>query len=135
MYMQVDDLAHSLTTRRCMDMPYDDGAMLLSPGKKHFKDDMSGVKLLDILTMRNGPPFVASRDLVRGALYALQSLFHYSLMFALMYVGHIRSSRSVLLLFLCRTFQIAFFLSVVIGVGVGEILFGRHGRSAGSEDL
>lgn len=56
---------------------------------------------------RTVPPLVWSRDLTRGALYALQSLLSYLLMLAVM------------------TFQGAYIISIVLGLSIGEILFGR----------
>jgi hypothetical protein len=29
--------------------------------------------------------------------------------------------------FLCRTFQVAYFVSIIAGLGVGEVMFGRFG--------
>ncbi|VDB84492.1 unnamed protein product [Peniophora sp. CBMAI 1063] len=52
-------------------------------------------------------PFIASHDLSRGALYALQALLAYALMLAVM------------------TFQAAYIISIVAGLGLGEMLFGR----------
>jgi len=56
---------------------------------------------------RTIPPFVFSHDVARGALYSLQALLSYALMLAVM------------------TFQAAYIISIVIGLGLGEILFGR----------
>ncbi|KAH8998729.1 Ctr copper transporter [Lactarius hatsudake] len=56
---------------------------------------------------RTIPPFVFSRDAARGALYSLQALLSFALMLAVM------------------TFQGAYIISIVIGLGLGEILFGR----------
>ncbi|KAH9043731.1 Ctr copper transporter [Lactarius pseudohatsudake] len=56
---------------------------------------------------RTIPPFVFSQDAARGALYSLQALLSFALMLAVM------------------TFQGAYIISIVIGLGLGEILFGR----------
>ncbi|KAJ7676602.1 copper transporter [Mycena polygramma] len=56
----------------------------------------------------HAPPFVAKQDVPRGALYALQTLFGFAFMLAVM------------------TFQAAFIISIIIGFGVGEMLFGRY---------
>ncbi|KAK7042004.1 CTR copper uptake transporter [Favolaschia claudopus] len=53
------------------------------------------------------PPFRLSQDLPRGALYALQTFLGFAFMLAVM------------------TFQAAYIISVVVGLGVGEMLFGR----------
>ncbi|KAI0794287.1 Ctr copper transporter [Fomes fomentarius] len=58
---------------------------------------------------RTLPPFIASHDIVRGALFAFQSLLLYILMLALM------------------TFQAAFLISIIGGLLIGEVLFGRVG--------
>ncbi|KAH9926640.1 CTR copper uptake transporter [Epithele typhae] len=55
------------------------------------------------------PPFIATNDLARGALHAVQSALHFAIMLALM------------------NFQLAFFISIVAGLGVGETLWGRYG--------
>ncbi|KAJ6502883.1 CTR copper uptake transporter [Mycena vitilis] len=56
----------------------------------------------------HAPPFVAKQDVPRGALYALQTLFGFAFMLAVM------------------TFQAAFIISIIVGFGVGEMLFGRY---------
>ncbi|KAI9512652.1 copper transporter [Russula earlei] len=56
---------------------------------------------------RTIPPFVLSRDCARGALYSLQASLSYALMLAVM------------------TFQAAYIISIIVGLGLGEVLFGR----------
>jgi len=56
---------------------------------------------------RTLPPFVLSRDAARGALYSLQASLFYALMLAVM------------------TFQAAYIISIIVGLGLGEVLFGR----------
>ncbi|KAI9454843.1 Ctr copper transporter [Lactarius psammicola] len=56
---------------------------------------------------RTIPPFVFSHDAARGALKSLQALLSFALMLAVM------------------TFQVAYIISIVIGLGLGEFLFGR----------
>ncbi|OSD06008.1 hypothetical protein PYCCODRAFT_1069010 [Trametes coccinea BRFM310] len=58
---------------------------------------------------RTIPPFIASHDIPRGALYAFQALLMYALMLAVM------------------TFQAAYIISIIVGLGIGEVLFGRVG--------
>ncbi|OJT12575.1 hypothetical protein TRAPUB_10816 [Trametes pubescens] len=58
---------------------------------------------------RTLPPFILSHDVPRGALYAFQALLTYALMLAVM------------------TFQAAFIISIIVGSGIGEVLFGRVG--------
>lgn len=50
-----------------------------------------------------------SHDLPRGVLYALQALLAYLLMLSVM------------------TFQAAYIIAIVLGLGLGEVLFGRLG--------
>ncbi|CAL1696525.1 unnamed protein product [Somion occarium] len=57
------------------------------------------------------PPFIPSHDLTRGVVFALQALLMYVLMLAVM------------------TFQAAYFISIIAGLGVGEMLFGRLGSA------
>ncbi|CCM02199.1 uncharacterized protein FIBRA_04279 [Fibroporia radiculosa] len=58
-------------------------------------------------SLRTIEPFIWSHDIPRGALYAFQALLAYALMLAVM------------------TFQAAFIISIILGLGIGEILFGR----------
>ncbi|TFK41391.1 Ctr copper transporter [Crucibulum laeve] len=66
-------------------------------------------------TLRTIPPFIASHDIPRGILYGIHVLLGYSLMLAVM------------------TFHAGYIISIIIGLGIGEVLFGRmgHGRSGG----
>ncbi|KAF8895050.1 Ctr copper transporter family-domain-containing protein [Gymnopilus junonius] len=57
--------------------------------------------------LRTVTPFILAHDLPRGILYTLQMLVAYLLMLAVM------------------TFQAAFLISIVLGLGIGEIFFGR----------
>jgi copper transporter 1 len=74
-------------------------------------------------------PFIAAHDIPRGAVYALQVLLGYTLMLAIMYA-------LLICLFvgcwthyfvICRTFQAAYLISIIIGSGLGEVLFGKIG--------
>ncbi|KAJ3828494.1 Ctr copper transporter [Lentinula raphanica] len=56
---------------------------------------------------RTVPPFIAAHDVSRGAIYAVQALLGYILMLAVM------------------TFQAAYVISIILGLGIGEVLFGR----------
>ncbi|KAL1691918.1 Ctr copper transporter family-domain-containing protein [Schizophyllum commune] len=53
------------------------------------------------------PPFILSHDLSRGAMFALQALMSYVLMLAVM------------------TFNAAYLISILAGLGIGEAIFGR----------
>ncbi|KAF9243797.1 Ctr copper transporter family-domain-containing protein [Melanogaster broomeanus] len=62
---------------------------------------------------RNIPPFIPSHDIPRGMIQAVQSAFSFTLMLAVM------------------TFNAAYIISIILGLGIGEILFGRIGRVSG----
>ncbi|KAF8605008.1 hypothetical protein BDV93DRAFT_491136 [Ceratobasidium sp. AG-I] len=59
------------------------------------------------------PPFILSHELARGGMQILQSFFGYALMLAVM------------------TFNVAYIISILLGLGAGEVLFGRfaHGMA------
>ncbi|KAG2160079.1 Ctr copper transporter [Suillus bovinus] len=59
------------------------------------------------------PPFIPMQDIPRGILQAVQSLFSYALMLAVM------------------TFNASYIISIIVGLAIGEILFGRIGRLNG----
>ncbi|THG95926.1 hypothetical protein EW026_g5809 [Hermanssonia centrifuga] len=59
-------------------------------------------------TLRSALPFILSHDIVRGILYAGQAALQYAFMLAVM------------------TFQVGFIFAIVVGLGVGETLFGRY---------
>ncbi|KAJ7501064.1 CTR copper uptake transporter [Mycena galericulata] len=54
------------------------------------------------------PPFVPAHDIARGALHAVQSVFTFAFMLAVM------------------TFQAAYIITIILGLGIGEMLFGRY---------
>ncbi|KAG1897199.1 CTR copper uptake transporter [Suillus fuscotomentosus] len=55
------------------------------------------------------PPFIPAHDISRGVMFAAQTLLNYFFMLTVM------------------TFQLGFIFSLVVGLGVGETLFGRFG--------
>ncbi|KAG1876166.1 CTR copper uptake transporter [Suillus tomentosus] len=55
------------------------------------------------------PPFIPAHDISRGVMFVAQTLLNYLFMLTIM------------------TFQLGFILSLVVGLGVGETLFGRFG--------
>lgn len=59
------------------------------------------------------PPFIPLHDITRGIFQAVQSLFSYTLMLAVM------------------TFNASYIISIVLGLAIGEVLFGRIGRLNG----
>ncbi|KAJ4480195.1 CTR copper uptake transporter [Lentinula aciculospora] len=62
----------------------------------------------NVLLMRRAPPFILAHDIVRGIMHAGQAALTFAFMLAVM------------------TFQLGFIISIVIGLGVGETLFGRY---------
>jgi len=59
---------------------------------------------------RSVQPFIFAHDFPRGIVYMFQATLTYALMLIVM------------------TFQVAYFVSIVAGLGVGEVMFGRWGR-------
>lgn len=59
------------------------------------------------------PPFILMHDITRGIFQAVQSLFSYALMLAVM------------------TFNASYIISIILGLALGEVLFGRIGRLNG----
>ncbi|TCD63913.1 hypothetical protein EIP91_004760 [Steccherinum ochraceum] len=64
------------------------------------------------LTMRTVPPFIFWHDLTRGIMYLGHSALQFAFMLAIM------------------TFQLGFIFALVVGLGVGEMLFGRYASHA-----
>ncbi|KAF7354434.1 CTR copper uptake transporter [Mycena venus] len=56
----------------------------------------------------HAPPFIAAHDVMRGAIHAVQSLLGFAFMLAVM------------------TFQASYIITLVLGLGIGEMLFGRY---------
>ncbi|KAI0070223.1 hypothetical protein K474DRAFT_1670324 [Panus rudis PR-1116 ss-1] len=80
-------------------------ASISSPSPSTNADAITPLK--DAITMRDAPPFILAHDVTRGVLYACQAALQFALMLAVMY------------------YQVGFILSIVIGLGFGEMLFGR----------
>ncbi|KAG1749699.1 Ctr copper transporter [Suillus paluster] len=59
------------------------------------------------------PPFIPMHDIPRGIFQGVQSLFSYVLMLAVM------------------TFNASYVISIILGLAIGEVLFGRIGRLHG----
>lgn len=59
-------------------------------------------------------------------MYAVQSFFHFALMLAVMYVWSFHNRTELITNFSCfRTFQAAYIITIIAGLGVGELFFGR----------
>lgn len=78
--------------------------------------------------MRQAPPFILSQDISRGVLHAVQTTFNFIFMLSVMFVLFMFTT------LLCsrayRTFNAAFIIAVIVGLGVGETLFGRFAGHA-----
>jgi len=85
-------------------------------GNSDAKNGVPPATLGNVLLMRRAPPFIPAHDFVRGIMHIGQAALTFWFMLAVM------------------TFQVGFILSIVIGLGVGETLFGRFAR-AGSGGL
>ncbi|KAJ7868115.1 CTR copper uptake transporter, partial [Mycena leptocephala] len=60
----------------------------------------------------HAPPFVPAHDVMRGAMHALQAVLTFAFMLAVM------------------TFQASYIITLVLGLGIGEMLFGRYAAAA-----
>ena len=76
---------------------------------------------------RTVPPFILAHELPRGVMYMIQATLTYSLMLTAMFVLPYLSIPPILTLFFLprRTFNVVYFLSIIVGLGVGEVVFGR----------
>ncbi|KAF9007286.1 hypothetical protein BDZ89DRAFT_965687 [Hymenopellis radicata] len=63
--------------------------------------------VLSAVFMRRAPPFIPSHDISRGFLHAVQAALGFTFMLAVM------------------SFNGAFIIAIIVGLGVGETLFGR----------
>jgi len=92
---------------------------LASPEKPTSPDIKVGVHAESGLSISNDstpvkrmiPPFNLMHDIPRGLIHATQSLLAYILMLAVM------------------TFNAAYIISIVLGLGLGEAIFGRMGNA------
>ncbi|KAH8120234.1 Ctr copper transporter [Phellopilus nigrolimitatus] len=75
-------------------------------GQCHDDKD-SRISVISATKTRTIPPFIASHDFPRGAIHAVQSLVYFALMLAVM------------------TFQAAYVIMIILGLGIGELVFGR----------
>ncbi|KAK7676995.1 hypothetical protein QCA50_020024 [Cerrena zonata] len=68
--------------------------------------------LTNAVMLRDIPPFILAHDSMRGIIHAGQAALQFAFMLAAM------------------TFQLGFIFSIVVGLGVGETLFGRFASHA-----
>ncbi|KAJ3576050.1 hypothetical protein NP233_g685 [Leucocoprinus birnbaumii] len=73
--------------------------------------------LSGIISLRTIPPFIPSNDIARGLLQAAQSFLSFAFMLAAM------------------TFNAGIIIAIVVGLGVGETLFGRYAASRSNFSL
>ncbi|KAJ7192946.1 Ctr copper transporter family-domain-containing protein [Mycena haematopus] len=71
-------------------------------------DDKGRIKKMRLCA----PPFIPAHDIMRGLTHAAQSLLGFAFMLAVM------------------TFQASYIITLVLGLGIGEMLFGRYGAAA-----
>jgi copper transporter 1 len=78
-------------------------------------------------------PFILAQDIPRGAIHAMQALIGYALMLAVMCVPPFYGLEKVLLKLGCsvsyRTYQAAYIIPIILGLGLGEVMFGRMGSA------
>ena len=83
--------------------------------------------LVPVTQVRTIAPFIPSQDFARGAFHALQSLIRFVIMLSIMWVV---SPYMCVLRYLTfhelRTFQAAYFITLIVGLSIGEVLFGRQ---------
>ncbi|GJE96170.1 CTR copper uptake transporter [Phanerochaete sordida] len=79
---------------------------------KRPKPATMAATIRDAAMFHTTPPFILSHDLVRGIAFAGHSALQFAFMLVVM------------------TFQVGFILSIVVGMGVGETLFGRFAGHA-----
>ncbi|THH16048.1 hypothetical protein EUX98_g9366 [Antrodiella citrinella] len=87
------------------------GLPVATPTSERFSTTTSG-QFVNALTMRTVSPFVFWHDFTRGFMYFGQASLQFAFMLAIM------------------TFQLGFILSLVVGLGIGETLFGRYASHA-----
>ena len=78
------------------------------------------------LIPRNIPPFIPAHDIVRGILHAGQAALGFAFMLVVMYISFPCSTIVTIADQDNRTFQVSFIIAIVVGLGVGEMLFGRY---------
>ncbi len=84
--------------------------------------------------MRTIAPFIPAHDIARGLLHGAQALLTFAFMLAVMSVAcypllPAAGGTFHLTCDLFRTFNAGIILTIVIGLGVGETLFGRYAAS------
>ncbi|EPQ55533.1 hypothetical protein GLOTRDRAFT_138434 [Gloeophyllum trabeum ATCC 11539] len=82
------------------------------PERKGKTMSLSSVPVLPSVPSSQGPraslPFIPTNDIPRGIIHAVQSALSFAFMLAVM------------------TYQVGFIFAIVVGLGVGETLFGRY---------
>ncbi|KAF8195660.1 Ctr copper transporter [Mycena galopus ATCC 62051] len=86
----------------------------LAAKKACNKDDADDKRKIKKMRLR-ALPFIPAQDITRGVIHAGQSFLTFAFMLAVM------------------TFQASYLITLVLGLGIGEILFGRNrGAAAGA---
>jgi hypothetical protein len=84
--------------------------------------------LSKLISMRPAPPFIRAHDITRGVMHAGQTALGFAFMLVVMCVSLFQLGCTVCFVYTClviRTFQASFILAIVVGLGAGEVLFGR----------
>jgi copper transporter 1 len=107
-------------------------ALILKKRNAANADTQSKKKSISVRqSMRSGPPFIPAHDIARGILHMGQAALGFAFMLAVMYVLLCKLVDTVVITNnLRRTFQAAFIFAIVVGLGVGEMLFGRFTNAA-----
>jgi len=86
-------------------------AQIVMSNKPNFTSP-SSKRISRSFAFRHIPPFILAHDIARGILHAGQMALAFAFMLVVM------------------TYQAAFIISIVIGLGVGESVFGRYASAA-----
>ncbi|THU91628.1 hypothetical protein K435DRAFT_779284 [Dendrothele bispora CBS 962.96] len=105
-------------TERCvgvcktsMDVWWNSRAQELQAKKLEQTYSETPLKASKMALMRAAPPFVPSHDIMRGVFHVVQAGLGFLIMLAVM------------------TFNVGFILSLLLGIGIGEVAFGRYART------
>ncbi|KAJ7722394.1 CTR copper uptake transporter [Mycena metata] len=95
--------------RAIMEVHWHEAGMRLRKKSVDVDDDKNGkIKKLRL----RAPPFIAAHDVMRGAIHMAQATLAFAMMLVVM------------------TFQAAYIITLALGLGIGEMLFGRYGAGA-----
>ncbi|VDB95694.1 unnamed protein product [Peniophora sp. CBMAI 1063] len=96
--------------KACAEMHWHQRALIEMANRTNKRTTLGQPQSTPTKIPRTALPFIAAHDLPRGLITAILALLGFLFMLAVM------------------TYQVGFILSIVIGLGVGEALFGRYTR-------